>query len=135
MAKAKNGAAKRQPARKVRSMPKFTRAPGELIETFTRAVADLPGVQTRKMFGYPAAFTKGQMFASVFQSELILRLPEAERQTLGQDGGRAFEPMPGRPSREYMVVPGAIRASAPSLRAWVVKAKTYVDGLPPKKKK
>src|SRR5262249_33161991 len=120
---------------KARPMPKFTKAPPDLVEIFTRAMADLPGVQTRKMFSYPAAFANGQMFASLFQSDMILRLSEADRQTIAQDGGRPFEPMPGRPMREYIAVPSAIRTSPSALRAWVVKAKSYAESLPPKKKK
>jgi hypothetical protein len=48
-------------------MPKFTKPSSGLVETFTRAVARLPDVEPRQMFGYPAAFTKTQMFASLFQ--------------------------------------------------------------------
>lgn len=47
------------------AMPKWTKAPASLVAQFGRAVEPLPDVETRKMFGYPAAFTGGQMFAPV----------------------------------------------------------------------
>jgi TfoX/Sxy family transcriptional regulator of competence genes len=33
-------------------------------------VAALPEIQQRKMFGYPAAFVNGHMFAGVFQASV-----------------------------------------------------------------
>jgi TfoX/Sxy family transcriptional regulator of competence genes len=134
--------AKRKPTRaatpklkkKRRPMPAFTKAPPEMVDLFTGAVAGLPGIETRQMFGYPAAFAKGQMFASLFQSEMILRLSETDRRTLADEGGRPFEPMPGRPMREYVTVPAAVRASREGLHAWIVKARAYAESLPRKKK-
>ena len=129
--------AKAKPARKdprtSRAMPKFTKASAGLVDLFTRAIAELPDVQPRRMFGYPAAFTKSQMFASLFQDQLIVRLSEVDRQALGEQGGRPFEPMPGRPMREYVTVPGAIRESPSALRGWLVKAQPYAASLPPTK--
>src|SRR5262245_28749381 len=90
----------RKASQKVRSMPAFTKLPAEVVDAFTRAVAKLPGVEARQMFGYPATFSKDHMFASLFQSEMILRLSEADRQAPGNEGARQFEPMPGRPMRE-----------------------------------
>jgi TfoX/Sxy family transcriptional regulator of competence genes len=117
-------------------MPKFTKPPNALVETFTRAIAQMVGVESRQMFGYPAAFTQtnAQMFASVFQDQMIVRLPETDRAALAATGWRPFEPMPGRPMREYMVVPEAVRESPPALRDWVAKAAAYAVSLPRKKR-
>lgn len=137
MTKAKPKAAgqRKTTASKSRQMPAFTKPPARLVETFQRAVADLPDVQPRQMFGYPAAFTNTQMFASLFQDDLIVRLAERDREALGRKGAHQFEPMPGRPMREYVVVPQAIRDSPSSLRSWLEKARAYAASLPPKKKK
>jgi TfoX/Sxy family transcriptional regulator of competence genes len=78
------------------------------------------------MFGYPAAFTKSQ-------DHMIVRLSEVDRQELRDKGGQPFEPMPGRPMREYVTVPDAICESPSALRLWLTKAQTYAASLPPKK--
>jgi TfoX/Sxy family transcriptional regulator of competence genes len=116
-------------------MPKFTKPPATLVETFTRAIADLPDVQLRQMFGCPAAFTRSQMFASLFQDQMIVRLSEDDRRTLTREGARPFEPMPGRPMREYLTVPDVVRDSPSAVREWLLKAQTYAASLPPKKRR
>jgi TfoX/Sxy family transcriptional regulator of competence genes len=105
------------------------------VEAFTRAIADLPDIEPRQMFGYPAAFTRSQMFASLFQDQMIIRLSEDDRRALAREGGLPFEPMPGRPMREYLTVPEIIRDSPGALRDWLLKAQTYAASLPPKKKR
>jgi TfoX/Sxy family transcriptional regulator of competence genes len=130
---------KAKPARKgvrtTRAMPKFTKPPAALVDVFTRAIAELRDVQPRQMFGYPAAFTKSQMFASLFQDQMIVRLSEVDRRALGGKGGQPFELIPGRPMREYVTVPAVIRESLPVLRGWLVRAQTYAASLPPKKQR
>ena len=98
-----------------------------------KRVAELPDVQSRQMFGYPAAFTNAQMFASLFQDQMIVRLSSADREALVRDGARQFEPMPGRPMREYVVVPDPVRGSPAAMREWLFKARAYASSLPPKK--
>jgi TfoX/Sxy family transcriptional regulator of competence genes len=116
-------------------MPTFTKPPATLVDTFTRAIVELPDVERRHMFGYPAAFTNSQMFASLFQDQMIVRLSDAERRALGEKGGQPFEPMPGRPMHEYVTVPQTIRESASALRTWLAKAHAYATSLPPKKRR
>ena len=58
--------------------PKWRAAPAPLVARFEHVVAGLPEVLQRKMFGYPAAFVKGHMFAGVFQASLFVRLAEKE---------------------------------------------------------
>jgi len=114
-------------------MPKFTKPPEELVALFGRAVARMPEVEQRKMFGYPAAFVHGQMFTCLFQSRMIIRLSEADRAAFLEDhGARLFEPMPGRPMREYVAVPPAVLASEEALREWLLRAHGYAASLPPK---
>src|SRR5205085_6433971 len=93
-------------------------------------------LERRKMFGYPGAFVSGNMFASLHGEKMIVRLPDAERQALlATPGARIFEPMAGRPMREYVVVPDSILADLPTLRIWTEKAFDYAMTLAPKEKK
>lgn len=112
----------------------WTKSPPQLIATFESIVPG-PPVVTRPMFGYPAAFVNGNMFMSLFQDNMILRLDEKRREELLAAGGRVFEPMKGRPMRQYIVVPEAIVADRRKLKTWVGRALEHGASLPPKSKK
>jgi TfoX/Sxy family transcriptional regulator of competence genes len=118
-------------------MPAFTKAPQALVDRFAAAIEGVPDVQPRKMFGYPAAFTKStaQMFACLFGDDMILRLSQSERVALHAEGWKPFEPMPGRPMREYLAVPQRVLSSSSSLKSWIARAHAYAASLPPKAKK
>ena len=121
---------------KSRPMPKFTPAPEAVVTLFHSAVEGLPEVELRKMFGYPCAFVHGQMLMGVFQDRIMLRLSEADRaKFLRQPGARPFEPMPGRPMREYVELPPEVMDSPAELKRWVKRGLAYVVTLPPKAKK
>ena len=113
---------------------KWRKSPPELIALFEEVMPGPPAVP-RKMFGYPAAFVNGNLFMSLFQEQMILRLPEDIRAKIAGDGGwKRFEPMPGRPMGEYLVVPEEIVGRDKELRQWVAKALTYGASLKPKAK-
>jgi len=44
-----------------------------------------------------------------------------------------FEPMKGRPMREYVLVPAALHADARALRGWITRALEFTAGMPAKK--
>ncbi len=113
---------------------KWRPSPPDLLETFDE-VAPGPPVVRRQMFGYPAAFINGNMFLGLFQDQMIIRLPEQAREDLIRKGGALFEPMPGRPMREYVVVPPEVLGDLKGLSSWVAKALAYGRGLPPKASK
>ena len=116
-----------------KAMPKWRPAPDELKQVFEKAIQSFPEAEPRKVFGYPAVVINGHMFAGLHQEDMILRLGEVDRaQLLKRPGAKLFEPMPGRPMREYVVVPPAILKSAPQLNNWLEKALTYTRSLPPK---
>jgi TfoX/Sxy family transcriptional regulator of competence genes len=116
-----------------REMPKWQPASDEIKRQFEEAILPLPGAEVRKMFGYPAAFYNGQMFACVFGEQMIVRLPQAEKaELLARPGAALFEPMPGRVMREYVVLPPAAIADASALDEWLDRALAYVAALPPK---
>jgi len=92
-------------------------------------------VDYRPMFGCPAYFTGGNLFAGVWQQTMMLRLSEDERAEVTAAGGRPFEPMPGRAMKEYVALPPDMMADREVARLWVRKAAAYAASLPPKEKK
>ena len=104
----------------------------ELVERFHEAVAGIDGVEVRKMFGYPAAFIGGNLTAGLHQETVMMRLPDAEREERIADGWSLFEPMPGRPMREYVAMPPEVAADVAAMRRWIERAAAHVRTLPPK---
>jgi TfoX/Sxy family transcriptional regulator of competence genes len=108
-------------------------SPESLTDLFRSLVDDLPGVTRRAMFGYPSATVNGNMFACLMEDRMALRLSPADREEmLKLEGAAPFEPMPGRPWREYVVVPESLIAAPDALELWVEKACDYTRSLPPK---
>ncbi len=88
----------------------------ELFDALQREV----GGERRQMFGYPCAFENGQLFTGLFQDSLFVRLGERERAELLQAKGAAlFEPMKGRPMREYVVLPPAMLEDEEAVTSWM----------------
>lgn len=112
----------------------WRKSPPALIAKFDAALPDDPRVERRQMFGYPAAFTNGNLFTGLHQDDLMIRLDERSRGALTNLGGLPFEPMPGRSMREYVVVPRTIVSDAGNLKTWMKKAFNYASGLKPKQK-
>ena len=104
----------------------------ELVDRFHEAVAGIEGLEVRKMFGNPAAFVGGNLTAGLHRESFMVRLSEADRAEPLADGWAPFEPMPGRPMREYVVLPAEVVADADAARGWVERAAGYVRTLPPK---
>jgi TfoX/Sxy family transcriptional regulator of competence genes len=111
----------------------WRKSPPELIAAFDAALPADRRVQRRSMFGYPCAFTGGNMFTGLHQENLIVRLPEAERaRLLRQPGASIFEPMPGRQMKEYVAVPHEVVEDGEALRGWMTRALAYAASLPAK---
>jgi hypothetical protein len=113
-------------------VPKMAKSPPALVEAFDGALPDDPRVQRRPMFGYPVAWVGGNMFVGLFADQLWVRVPPDARAELG---GTSLEPMPGRPMRDYTIVPPALIADPTALRGWVSRALNFTASLPPKEKK
>jgi len=119
-----------------RAMPAFTKSPPALAEAFARALPDDPRVERRQMFGYPCAFVGGNMFAGLFQDRMFVRLAEPEREELlALPGGGPFEPMPGRPMKDYATVPPQVSGDRAALARWIGRALAHGASLPPKEPK
>jgi TfoX/Sxy family transcriptional regulator of competence genes len=113
-------------------MPKPTQ---ESKDFFASIVPDHPAVAIRPMFGQLSAFVNGNMFMGIFGEDVLVRLPDEDRESVIAAGGRVFEPMAGRPMREYVVLPEQWRGDRRRIDEWVARALDHADELPPKKPK
>ncbi len=52
----------------------WTKSPQSLVELFDKSVLSGDSISRRKMFGYPAAFANGNLFAGLHQNDFIIRL-------------------------------------------------------------
>jgi TfoX/Sxy family transcriptional regulator of competence genes len=107
----------------------------ETKDFFASIVPDHPAVAIRPMFGQLSAFVNGNMFMGIFGEDVLVRLPEEDRETVIAAGGRVFEPMAGRPMREYVVLPEAWRDDVPTIEEWAARALDHAEELPPKQPK
>ncbi len=112
---------------------KLMKAPAALVELFDELVPPDADIERRKLFGYPACFINGNMFAGLHEDHLLVRLGEQERREfLAIRDTRVFEPMPGRPMREYVVASPAMLKRRGELSQWIATAARYARELPPK---
>jgi TfoX/Sxy family transcriptional regulator of competence genes len=93
-------------------------------------------VVIRPMFGHTAAFVAGNMFTGTFGKHVFVRLDEASRsELLTVSGATPFEPMKGRPMREYVQLPESILNEPPIAKTWVERALQWASTLPAKSHK
>jgi TfoX/Sxy family transcriptional regulator of competence genes len=110
----------------------WEKSPQELADRFGRVLDRFPDAERRKMFGYPAAFVGGNMVTGLHQRDWVVRLSEAEQDAARADGATSFEPMPGRPMKNFVALPAAILDDEEALTAWVERAVGHGKSLPPK---
>ena len=111
---------------------KFQKTPPWLATLFDEVIATFPG-ERRKMFGYPCVFLNGLLVSGTFADRVIVRLSETDRaEALKIEGAELFEPMPGRPMREYVVLPTELCETPEELAAWIDRGFGFVATLPPK---
>lgn len=100
------------------------------LDAFDRTFPDDPRAVRKKMFGMPAGFVQGNMFFGVGADGVVLRLGEARRGDLSaQDGVVAFEPHPGRPWKEYVLVDAG---RGDDIAGWALEDLEFTSTLPPK---
>jgi len=113
----------------------WTKSPQSLIDLFDRSVPSASSVSRRKMFGYPAAFANGNLFIGLHQNDFIMRLSEQDRACfVAEFGERTFEPMKGRPMREYVRLPEELIDDAPKRASWIKRSLQYAEAIAPKAK-
>jgi hypothetical protein len=114
-------------------MPTFEKSPAALVERFDEVVARHPAGQRRQMFGYPALFAGGNLATSLFRDRWVLRLaPEDAAEALALPGAESFAPRPGRPMRDWVLLPRETVGDDASLDEWVGRAMAFAASLPPK---
>jgi TfoX/Sxy family transcriptional regulator of competence genes len=115
---------------------KWTKAPEELK---ARIDSLMQGINCEKhpMFGYPAYFINKNMFAGLFQDKLFLRLSPEQVTTLRKSLPAIvnLEPMPGRPMKEYWVLPEELYNDAKKIQKALKEASEHCAKLPPKAKR
>ena len=113
----------------------WTKSPQSLIDLFDKSVPSGAGITRRKMFGYPAAFANGNLFIGLHQNDFIMRLSEEDRARFNAEfGERTFEPMKGRPMREYVRLPEELLANARKRSSWIRQSLQYAETIVPRQK-
>jgi TfoX/Sxy family transcriptional regulator of competence genes len=111
----------------------WTKSPQSLIDLFDKSVPSSVTVSRRKMFGYPAAFANGNLFIGLHQNDFIMRLSKEDRARFSAEyGERIFEPMKGRPMREYVRLPEELLTDAGKRGPWIAQSLEYAEGIKPK---
>jgi TfoX/Sxy family transcriptional regulator of competence genes len=108
-----------------------TSPPGPL-RRFDEVVPAFRGATRRKMFGYPAAFVNGNMFAGLHEDRFVLRLGEEHVAAAKRAGARDFEPMAGRTMKGWCIVPPKVLADDATIREWVARAYRHAAKMAPK---
>jgi len=112
--------------------PKFEKSPPALVRRFDQLAELVPEATRRPMFGYPSCVLDGNMFMSLFQDKLVLRLGADDREALmTKNGGEPFEPMPGRAMKDYVVVPAGM-VNTKRVEPWVARSLEFARSLPAK---
>jgi len=114
----------------------WKKAPAELVDFIMDKMKD-KNCDYKKMFGYPAYFFNGNMFVGVHGDKLFLRLSDSDAAEImkGYKDVFAFEPMPGRAMKGYVVLPKSVYSDDELFGEWLDKSIRFVSLLPPKKKK
>lgn len=107
----------------------MAKASPALLERFEDLV-DLVGDADRKLvFGCPACLVGGNMFFGVHETGLFVKLGPPAGEQLLLDGGKPFEPMPGRAMGGFYVLPDG------DVSDWVRQSYDFAKTLPAKKPK
>lgn len=101
---------------------------------FQKLVPPDPAVTTRPMFGNLSGFVNGNMFCGLFGEDLFVRVSDEDQTKVRKQGGRPFEPMPGRAMTGYVVVPAGWQKKPDATRDWIVTALVWTRAFPPKDK-
>jgi hypothetical protein len=76
------------------------------------------------------------MFFCLLGDDVAVRLPENERvDLLKYEGASQFEPLPGRPMREYITIPSVWQDEPSNLEDWVIRSFSWVSEMPEKQPK
>ncbi len=110
-----------------------------LRDQLERAAADIqpdPALTCKAMFGGIMAYTHERPFASLSDVGLALKLAPSDQDKLLQvTGAQRLQYAPDQPvSKQYIVVPSALRDDPAALRPWLQRSIAYVATLPVRKR-
>jgi hypothetical protein len=106
----------------------MAKASAELIARFEELTEVVPDAERKLLFGCPAVSLGGYMFFGAHETGLFVKLGPEDADELLKDGGKAFEPMPGRAMGNFYTLPDGDVAD------WVRRAHDHVKTLPPKQR-
>ena len=118
-------------------MPSMPKPDPDLLQRMEGLLAALPA-RKRLMFGTAAWFAdcNAQMFAGVWGDRVNVRVgKDAVSELVDSGGADPFEPRPGRPMKEYVLLDAASVRDDASLRSWIERGLEFAEGLPPKRKR
>ncbi|HVA84710.1 MAG TPA: TfoX/Sxy family protein [Candidatus Saccharimonadales bacterium] len=111
----------------------WERSSPELTARFEATTAAMPGLTRRKMFGEAAAFVNGNMVTGLHAGRWFVRLTgQAKAEALALPGAGPFEPIPGRPMGDYVVLPATFVGDDAALARWLERAIEVGRALKPK---
>lgn len=116
-------------------MDKFKKTDPTVLALFEKLTASI-ACDHKKMFGFPALFINGNMFAGTFGNNIFLRIRKEkhlEWEKL-QDEIRGFEPQKGRIMKEYLEIPGKTEYEE-IIKSMLKDSLEYAGSLKPKKPK
>jgi TfoX/Sxy family transcriptional regulator of competence genes len=102
---------------------------------FRSLLPDDAAVNTRPMFGNLAAFVNGNMFAGLFGEDLFVRLGDADRTRLLEEGGADFAPMADRVMKGYVTLPAGWAERPEPTRELIGRSLEWTRALPAKQPK
>ena len=117
-------------------MSNFLKPDPVMLERVEALLQSRP-VSSRKMFGTTAWFlmSNTQMFASVWGDGITVRVGADAATQLVEDGeAERFDPMGGRPMREYVQIDPDALAEDDELTAWLDRAEAFASTLAPRKR-
>lgn len=105
-------------------MAAWRKVPEELAARFDAALPDADDVVRKRMFGCPAAFVNGNMFAGLQEERLIVRIPdEAEKRPCV---------IMGRRMKQYAMFSEALALAPKAMSRWLERGYAYTRALPAK---
>ncbi len=115
-------------------MARLTKPSEATRELFAAVLPHDERIKTRPMFGQVSAFINGNMFAGVFGDSVFVRPNQEDREALlqSEDEAALLEPMPGRPMKEYVVLPPPWESESVRIKEWMQRALEATAALKPK---
>jgi len=106
-------------------------------EFFNELTNEIPDVARGKMFGALCMKTpNGKASAMFWKDNIVVKLTgEAYNEAMSLDGAQLFDPMDGRPMKEWVQIPFSYKAKWKGLAIQSAEGVKILEKNPPKRKK